>query len=98
MTGSRPASSTDAAVWETRDMAGKEQHMPDRNDDTALHILGTYRTWAVVGCSPDPGRPSHGVAAFLQAKGYRVIPVNPGFDEILGERCYPDLHSVPTDT
>ena len=60
------------------------------------HILTTYKTWAVVGCSPDPSRDSHGVAAFLQDHGYRVIPVNPSANEILGQRCYPDLASIPT--
>jgi uncharacterized protein len=53
------------------------------------------RTWAVVGCSPDPGRPSHGVARFLIDRGYEVIPVNPGADEVLGRRCHPSLRDVP---
>jgi predicted CoA-binding protein len=56
-----------------------------------------HRVWAVVGCSPDPGRPSHGVARFLQRNGYRVIPVNPEADEILGEQCYPRLADVPAE-
>ena len=53
-------------------------------------------TWAVVGCSPDPLRDSHGVARFLQQRGKRVIPVNPNScpGEILGEQCHPDLDSV----
>ena len=65
--------------------------------DTVERVLTEYRTWAVVGCSPKPWRDSHDVAAFLQQAGYRVIPVNPQCDddEILGERCYPDLASVP---
>ncbi len=58
-------------------------------------VLGEHRTWAVVGCSPDPSRDSHRVARFLQSRGYRVIPVRPGVDEILGERCYPSLADVP---
>src|SRR4051795_5126510 len=58
-------------------------------------ILEGMRTWAVVGCSPDPGRDSHQIAALLQRRGYRVIPVNPVAEEILGERCYPDLRSFP---
>jgi predicted CoA-binding protein len=64
---------------------------------TISHILGTYHTWAVVGCSPDPRRASHRVARFLQAHGYRVIPVHPGVDEILGERCWSRLEDIPTD-
>ncbi|MEZ5755112.1 MAG: CoA-binding protein [Paracoccaceae bacterium] len=47
-------------------------------DNDIRRILGTVRTIAVVGWSPKPDRPSHRVAAFLKAKGYRVIPVNPG--------------------
>lgn len=58
-------------------------------------VLATTRTIAVVGLSPDPARASHGVARFMQARGYRIIPVNPGATEILGERCYPDLASIP---
>ncbi len=58
-------------------------------------VLGEYRTWAVVGCSPDPSRDSHRVARFLQSHGYRVIPVRPGVEEILGERCYGSLADVP---
>jgi predicted CoA-binding protein len=53
------------------------------------------RTWAVVGCSPNPARPSHGVARFLIDRGYDVIPVRPGSDEVLGRRCYPSLREVP---
>jgi len=64
---------------------------------TISHILGTYHTWAVVGCSPDPRRASHRVARFLQAHGYRVIPVHPGVDEILGERCWPSLEDIPAE-
>src|SRR5919199_3313447 len=57
--------------------------------------LTGLRTWAVVGCSPDPARDSHRIAALLQRRGYRVIPVNPAAEEILGERCYPALADVP---
>ena len=67
------------------------------SDATVRHILSSTKTWAVVGCSPKPMRASHGVAAFLQARGFRVIPVRPGVDEILGEQCYPDLGSIPSD-
>jgi uncharacterized protein len=63
-------------------------------DDVRAILTGT-RTWAVVGCSPDPGRDSQRVASMLQRRGYRVIPVNPMATEILGERCYPSLGTVP---
>jgi uncharacterized protein len=58
-------------------------------------ILDTARTIAVVGLSGKRYRPSHGVAEYLQKAGYRIIPVNPLETEILGEKCYPDLDSVP---
>lgn len=66
-------------------------------DDDVREILTTTRVWAVVGCSPDPGRDSHRIAGLLQQRGYRVIPVNPAVDAIVGERCYPDVRSIPSD-
>jgi len=63
-------------------------------DEDIRHVLTEYRTWAVVGCSPSPHRDSHRIAAMLMDRGYRVIPVNPECDEVLGERCHPAL---PTD-
>tara|TARA_B100000745_G_scaffold267419_1_gene193094 strand:+ start:16 stop:399 length:384 start_codon:yes stop_codon:yes gene_type:complete len=50
---------------------------------------------AVVGISPNPDRPSHYVAKYLQKVGYRIIPVNPILDEVLGETSYPDLTDIP---
>jgi uncharacterized protein len=58
-------------------------------------LLAETRTIAVVGLSKDSQRPSHFVASYLQYEGYRIIPVNPTADEILGERAYPDLTSIP---
>ncbi|MEX1308788.1 MAG: CoA-binding protein [Candidatus Sulfomarinibacteraceae bacterium] len=69
--------------------------MAQETDITGL--LERARTIAVVGCSPKPDRDSHRVAAYLQAAGYRVIPINPGADEILGVTAYPDLASIPGD-
>jgi predicted CoA-binding protein len=51
-------------------------------------------TWAVVGCSPDPARDSTRIAALLQRRGFRVIPVNPAASEILGERCFASLADI----
>jgi len=65
--------------------------------DTARKILESYRTFAVVGCSPNPERASHSVARFLKGRGYRVIPVHPTADRILDLPCYPDLGSIPED-
>jgi predicted CoA-binding protein len=48
----------------------------------------------VVGCSPDPGRDSHRIAALLQRRGFRIIPVNPAEDEILGERCFANVRDI----
>src|SRR5215213_4571811 len=53
------------------------------------------RTWAVVGASPQPFRDSHRIASMLKSRGYRVIPVNPNCDEVVGERAYPALADVP---
>lgn len=58
-------------------------------------ILEKYRVVAVVGLSSDPNRPSYRVAQYLQAQGYRIIPVNPGCQEILGEKCYATLQDIP---
>ena len=61
---------------------------------TLRRILGTARTIAVVGLSAEWHRPSHFAAQYLQAKGYRVIPVNPRYQSILGERCVARLEDI----
>jgi predicted CoA-binding protein len=58
-------------------------------------ILRHYKTIAVVGLSSDEMRPSHGVAAYLQTVGYRIIPVNPNETKVLGEKSYARLEDVP---
>jgi predicted CoA-binding protein len=58
-------------------------------------ILDNHRVVAVVGLSSDPNRPSYQVAHYLQVHGYRIVPVNPGCREILGEKCYPSLRDIP---
>jgi predicted CoA-binding protein len=58
-------------------------------------ILDFSRTIAVVGLSPKPDRPSYKVASYLKEQGYKIIPVNPAEQEIVGEPCYPDLGSIP---
>lgn len=58
-------------------------------------ILRSCQTIAVVGLSADWYRPSYFAAKYMQEHGYRVIPVNPKYSEVLGERCYPDLESIP---
>jgi uncharacterized protein len=63
----------------------------------AERILRAHRRWAVVGCSSDPSRPSHGVSRFLLEHGYEVVPVNPNEASVHGRMAYPDLRSVPTE-
>jgi predicted CoA-binding protein len=58
-------------------------------------ILHTARTIAVIGLSGKRYRPSYGVAEYLKRAGYRIIPVNPEESEVLGEKSYPDLDSIP---
>lgn len=66
------------------------------NDEATIEdVLRTAKTIAVVGCSPNPARPSNSISRYLQSRGYRVVPVNPGHREILGVPCYPDLSSIP---
>lgn len=62
---------------------------------TLRRILQTSRTVAVVGLSAEWHRPSYFAAKYLQAKGYRVVPVNPRYQEVLGERCYARLEDIP---
>lgn len=70
--------------------------MTDHNDPAiAKKILESYRTFAIVGCSADPSRPSNSVARFLMRNGYDVIPVNPNEQQCFGKDCYPDLRSIP---
>lgn len=60
-------------------------------------LLGDARTIAVVGLSSREGRPSHGVARYLQEHGYRIVPVNPRETEVLGEPAFPSLEAIPAD-
>jgi predicted CoA-binding protein len=66
-------------------------------DDIAglRRILTHSRTLAVVGISANWFRPSYFAAKYMQDHGYRIIPVNPNYTEVLGERCYPDLAAIP---
>ncbi len=58
-------------------------------------ILQNTKTIAVVGLSPKSYRTSHEVSSYLQKNGYRIIPVNPNADKILGEKCYASLEEIP---
>jgi predicted CoA-binding protein len=63
--------------------------------DPIAELLQRSKTIAVVGLSSNPLRPSHGVTAYMQSHGYRIIPVNPHIDECLGVKAYPSLLDVP---
>lgn len=69
----------------------------DMDDDieTLRRILASTRTIAVVGLSAEWHRPSHFAAKYMQAHGYRIIPVNPRHETILGERCFASLDDIP---
>ncbi len=60
-------------------------------EDQVLELLRQAKTVAVVGLSDNPDRASYGVSAYLQSKGYRVLPVNPRVREVLGEKAYSSL-------
>ena len=70
--------------------------MPIVDDIAGLRrILARSRTLAVVGLSAQWHRPSYFAAKYMQDHGYRIVPVNPRYDEVLGQKCYPDLRSIP---
>ena len=60
-------------------------------------ILKKYKVVAVVGLSKEPGKDSHRVSAYLKQHGYRIIPVNPFAEEVLGEKSYPSLLEIPSE-
>ena len=68
--------------------------MPSTQVDPISDLLQRAQVIAVVGLSNSPLRPSHGVSAYMQAHGYRIIPVNPRIDEALGEKAYPSLLEI----
>ncbi|HEV3307356.1 MAG TPA: CoA-binding protein [Candidatus Sulfotelmatobacter sp.] len=63
--------------------------------DPVTELLKSAKTIAVVGLSDDPLRVSHGVSAYMQSHGYRIIPVNPQIESSLGEKSYASLLDVP---
>ena len=67
----------------------------DTDIPTLRRILGTTRTIAVVGLSANWYRPSYFAAKYMLDHGYTIIPVNPAYPEVLGQRCYPSLRDVP---
>jgi len=70
--------------------------MPIEDDETIAEILD-YETIAVVGCSSTPGKDAHEIPAYMQRHGYRIVPVNPTVEEVLGERSYESLSAVEAE-
>ena len=71
---------------------------PWSDPKVAERILRETRVWAVIGCSSNPIRPSHGVSRYLIRAGYEVIPINPREESVHGLTAYPDLASIPEET
>ena len=65
------------------------------SNERLRELLNEIRTIAVVGLSPRPNRPSFRVARAMQQFGFRIVPVRPAVDSVLGERAYPDLYALP---
>lgn len=65
--------------------------------DEKIKLALGYKTIAIVGLSRDPNKDSYKVAEYLKANGYRIIPINPFADEILGEKCYKSLLDIPEE-
>lgn len=76
-------------------MAEKAPQENSASPEKITGILKNYRVVAVVGLSADPQRSSNQVARYLQQHGYRIVPVHPGCEEVLGEKCYPSLKDIP---
>lgn len=72
--------------------------MPDTATPDLRTLLRDAQTIAVVGLSDRPSRTSYAIAQYLQRAGYRIIPVNPYADEVLGAKAYPDVASIPAET
>ena len=69
--------------------------MPVDDIEGIRRILATYKTVAIVGLSANWHRPSNFAAKYLLDHGFTVIPVNPAYDEVLGQKCYPSLRDIP---
>src|SRR5438132_4231516 len=76
-----------------------ECEFPTTNASSAeiAEILRRSKTIAVIGASVKPERPAHWISVYLKEQGYRVIPVNPGQSEVLGDKCYKSLSDIPED-
>ena len=77
--------------------AATSDHIPSASSSERLRILNAHKTIAMVGLSSDPMRPSHFAAIYMQAEGYKIVPVNPRYagQQILGETVYASLSDIP---
>lgn len=80
-----------------RGFLGKGVFMTEQNfkNNDSKTIIANAKTIAIVGISSDESKPSYRVAQYLKEHGYTIIPVNPRYDEILGEKCYKELALIP---
>jgi predicted CoA-binding protein len=76
-------------------VACMEDDLMADTDDVVRRVLTTYDTITVVGASNTPSKPAHYVPEHMQRHGWRIVPVNPGLDHVLGETAYPALADVP---
>ena len=83
-------------MWALKQPDGEACRLRDGGppEDAVTRILA-LRVIAVVGLSPKPERPSYYVSEYLQEHGYKIVPVNPGHQEILGEKCWPSVAAIP---
>jgi len=75
--------------------ADAKHHEENMSNDSIAELLKSAKTIAVVGLSDNPMKPSYGVSQYMQARGYRIIPVNPQAAEVLGEKSYASLLDIP---
>lgn len=90
--GSRSSLASDVSM---NSLLAEEERALYQDPGMIRTVLSTTKTIAIVGLSPKPERPSYFVGTYLQYEGYRIIPVNPRAESILGEKSYPDLLSIP---
>lgn len=76
-------------------MSGEACPLEPGGEPDVIDAILKMKTIAVVGCSPKAERAGHYVPAYMKEHGYKIVPVNPGHDAILGEKCYPTLEAIP---
>jgi predicted CoA-binding protein len=97
LTSEVPSNMVEQIKQQEKAVAGLQCEIPEYNppSEEIKAILQKYKRVAIVGLSPKPERDSYRVAKYLKENDYRIVPVNPGQKEILGEKCYPNLKAIP---